>query len=171
MRGCRLRLPPRKALAPILKDEKRKIALRWIAHEPIRQEFPFFEIDAAWTNMTFTVTPPGGQGMTNSSPWRGGPIDKVWLGECGASNYDTGNATYDDLVVPTLSAAQVAPQMPAKQERSSVRQQLQAPLLQARPRAYTLLQVFVAKALAPSFPVPDSWEQMGFWIEGPVQRL
>ncbi len=34
-------------ITPILKDEKRKIALRWIANEPIRQEFPFFEIDSA----------------------------------------------------------------------------------------------------------------------------
>ena len=34
-------------ITPILKDEERKIALRWIANEPIRQEFPFFEIDAA----------------------------------------------------------------------------------------------------------------------------
>ena len=34
-------------ITPILNDEKRKIALRWIANEPIRQEFPFFEIDSA----------------------------------------------------------------------------------------------------------------------------
>jgi penicillin amidase len=34
-------------ITPILKDEKRKIALRWIVNEAIRQEFPFFEIDSA----------------------------------------------------------------------------------------------------------------------------
>ena len=34
-------------ITPVLKDEKRKIALRWIANEPIGQEFPFFEINSA----------------------------------------------------------------------------------------------------------------------------
>ncbi|MBP1600689.1 MAG: Penicillin amidase [Acidobacteria bacterium] len=34
-------------ISPILKDEKRKIALRWIANEPVRQGFPFGEIDSA----------------------------------------------------------------------------------------------------------------------------
>ena len=40
-------------ISPILKDESRKIALRWIAHEPIPQEFPFFEIDSARTWQEF----------------------------------------------------------------------------------------------------------------------
>jgi penicillin amidase len=34
-------------ITPILEHEKRLIALRWIVNEPIRQEFPFFDIDAA----------------------------------------------------------------------------------------------------------------------------
>jgi penicillin amidase len=34
-------------ITPILEQEKRLIALRWIVNEPIRQEFPFFDIDAA----------------------------------------------------------------------------------------------------------------------------
>jgi hypothetical protein len=47
-----------------------------------------FEIDAAWTNMTFTVIPPAGQGMTNSYPWPGSAIDKVWLApECPAGAF------------------------------------------------------------------------------------
>ncbi|HNQ90340.1 MAG TPA: immunoglobulin domain-containing protein [Verrucomicrobiota bacterium] len=83
-----------------------------------------FEIDAAWTNMTFTVIAPSGAGMTNSYPWSPASIDKVWLGECTSSrpgSGDTGNPTYDDLVVPTLTVTPVAPRITGEpQSRTAV---------------------------------------------------
>jgi hypothetical protein len=67
-----------------------------------------FNINAAFTSMQITVTPPGGGGViTQTTSWDGGGINKIWLWDSN-DHYQPDRVYYDDLswtVVPEPSLA------------------------------------------------------------------